>query len=489
MSENTALAVTGPSLEEAPLFDCTALRHAGRSPALPFRVRLADGQTLCVQRLLRVLPGKRLVGEALLADGRKVLAKLFVARGSRRHWRKEQRGIAALAGAGLPTPALVAAQALPGGGHALLTAYLEQAVSLAADWDVVRFLPPGDARAVSVLAPALRLLGRMHACGLVQNDLHLGNFLRCAEVVFVIDGDAVRALAPGRALTRRQALRNLAILLAQLPLAWDAHWLPLLKAYAGTSGVFPDLAALQAQVRRVRCWRLEDVLRKSVRECSLFSVRRCWTRFVAAKRAATGLLAAVLEDPDRAMRQGVLLKDGGSCTVVRLALAGGDVVIKRYNLKGFWHALSRLFRPSRAWHSWHAALRLAFLDIPTPEPLALIEERWGPLRRRAWLVSDYCPGIRLSRHLAADAEPAAAEAQALIGVFSRLGEARLSHGDLKASNLLWHDGQVVIIDLDAVRRHGLRCAWQRAWQRDRARLLRNWPPASVLHRWLEGHLP
>jgi hypothetical protein len=56
-----------------------SLQAAGRGPALPFRVALADGRQLSMQRLLRVLPGKRLVGEAEL-EGSRVLAKLFVGR-------------------------------------------------------------------------------------------------------------------------------------------------------------------------------------------------------------------------------------------------------------------------------------------------------------------------------------------------------------------------------------------------------------------------
>jgi hypothetical protein len=56
-----------------------------------------------MRRLLRVLPGKRLVGEAEI-DGCRVLAKLFVGRRSEKHWRHERTGLAALVAAGVPTP-------------------------------------------------------------------------------------------------------------------------------------------------------------------------------------------------------------------------------------------------------------------------------------------------------------------------------------------------------------------------------------------------
>lgn len=82
-----------------------------------------------------------------------------------------------------------------------------------------------------------------------------------------------------------------------------------------------------------------------------------------------------------------MLKDGGTCTVVRIDLEGLPVAVKRYNLKNTRHALSRAWRPSRAWQSWIEAQRLSYYGIPTPRPLAVVERRFGPLRGRAYLVT------------------------------------------------------------------------------------------------------
>ncbi len=57
---------------EIPLLQAAELRHQGRGPAVPFHVRGEDGTTITVLRLLRVLPGKRIVGEAQWR-GRRVL--------------------------------------------------------------------------------------------------------------------------------------------------------------------------------------------------------------------------------------------------------------------------------------------------------------------------------------------------------------------------------------------------------------------------------
>ena len=470
--------------------DAAALRAAGRDPATPFCLALADGGDVVVHRLLRVLPGKRIVGEGQWR-GRRVLVKLFVARGSARHGAQEKAGIEALRAAHLPTPELLLAGALAGGqGQVLLSAYLDGSQTLAEAWAPFASQPAGGAAALAILQPAWRMLGRMHAAGLVHEDPHLGNFLRCAGELLVIDGDAVRAVAPGKAPAERRLRSNLALLLAQLPMVWDGCRLELLAAYlAGRRRDSADLTGLQREVKQARASRLSDFLAKTLRDCSLFAVERRLFRFTAVQRDAAHELAPLLASPDAAVLGGTLLKDGRTCTVAKAEVGGRTVVIKRYNLKGLGHLLQRFWRPTRAWQSWRAGHRLRFLGLATPAPLALLEERVGPLRRRGFLISEFCPGANLLQLLSPDREPDAAVARALIVLFETLHALRISHGDLKASNLLWHEGRVVVIDLDALVQHRSAQAHARAWRRDRARLLRNWPASSALHRWLDANLP
>ncbi len=470
--------------------DVAALRAAGRVPATPFCLALADGGDVVVQRLLRVLPGKRIVGEGQW-QGSRVLVKLFVGRNSARHWAKEKAGIEALRQAGVPTPDLLLASSLAGGGEALLSVYLDGAQSLAEAWAPLAALPAGGAAALAVLQPALRMLGRMHAAGLVHDDPHLGNFLRVAGELFVVDGDAVRAVKPGEALPRLTA--NLALLLAQLPLVWDACRPELLAAYLAGGGFGgADPVRLQYAVKQARASRLKDFLAKTLRDCSQFAVERRMFRFTALRRDAAQDLAPLLASPDDLMPAGVLLKDGRTCTVAKVelnGLAGRTLVVKRYNLKGFGHLLQRFWRPTRAWHSWRAGHMLDFFGVATPAPLALVEERVGPLRRRGFLVNEFCPGANLLQFLVPDHEPDAEVARALIVLFGTLHALRISHGDFKATNLLWHDNRIFVIDLDALILHRSEQAHARAWRRDRERFLRNWPASSRLARWLDANLP
>ncbi|MCP5267983.1 MAG: hypothetical protein H6943_02975 [Zoogloeaceae bacterium] len=440
-----------------------------------------------MRRLLRVLPGKRIVGEAEYA-GLRVLAKLFIAVGSERHWQQEKAGVEALHEAGLPTPDIVCSSPFTGGGFALLTRFFPDAVSLIERWRDVACLPVAAPEALAVLKPVLEILARMHQSGLKQDDLHLGNFLCVDQSLLVIDGDSVQRV--GRPLSIEAAAGNLGMLLAQLPAAWDAQCAALLKSYVEANGIAGiRLDMLQAEINRVRAWRLKDFLAKSVRDCTLFEVSTSASKFSSVRRMSAGRLSGLLANLDNQLDKGLRLKSGNTCTVGRVASPDGDVVVKRYNLKNTAHALSRMWRPSRAWHSWREGHRLGLFGIATPLPLALVEERFGPLRRRAWLVNEYCPGESLAVHLSPDAVPPTAEAQAIASLFSTLHRLRISHGDLKATNLLWHAGQVWLIDLDACTQHRSDDAYRKAWRRDRARLLRNWPANSKLVAWLQEHLP
>lgn len=460
--------------------DAAQLRAAGRQPETPFSVLLADDSEIRIDRLLRVLPGKRVVGEGQW-HGQQVLAKLFIAEGSTQHAARERQGVQALQAASLPTPEFLQFSRLRAGGHAVLSEFLHGAKSLADEWDALQHLPPGHPRQKQCLQPAFALLGQMHAAGLIHADAHLSNFLRHDGRLYVIDGDAVQAVSGNE----RRLLGNLALLLAQLPVSWDVWQDELLGFYARASCHTDELKQAVWQARQKR---LRKFLAKTGRDCTRFLVRQGAGEWVVMQRAEAGWLSALLEQRDALVDDGQRYKDGGTCTVTRSDFAGHALVIKRYNIKNALHALSRAWRPSRAWHSWRAGHLLQHLGIATPEPLALCEERLGPLRRRAFLVNAFCPGKNLLEHLSPDAPPGEAEAFGLLGLFDALRAMQISHGDLKATNLLWHEGRIVVIDLDGMRQHTTPAGWQRAWRRDRSRFLANWPEDSALRRWLDEHL-
>ena len=176
------------------------LQQAGRAPALPLSLEL-DGEPLVMERLLRVLPGQRYVGLARWR-GRAVLAKLLVGGKAERHFQRELAGARLLAEQGLTTPTLLADGFAAGQGGWLLFDYLEGAESLWDAWRAVAREPLLSAAQQAVLGEALDAIGRLHARGLWQADLHLDNLLRHDGSLHVIDGGGVQVETAGHCRAR-----------------------------------------------------------------------------------------------------------------------------------------------------------------------------------------------------------------------------------------------------------------------------------------------
>lgn len=471
------------------------LKNSGRSPTLPLSLELADAAgpaQLQLLTLLRVLPGQRYVGAGVWR-GRPVLAKLLVGPKAARHFQRELQGVRLLAEQGLTTPLLLADGLQEGEGGWLLFEFLEGAQSLGDAWKQVEKLPVLADEQTAVLAEALGAIAQLHAKGLWQEDLHLDNLLRHNGKLHLIDGAGICVEEAGKPLSRQKVLENLGVFFAQLPKSLEPFTEELLVHYllSNAEHALP-LEALEKQVNKVRGWRLRDFLNKVGRECTLFSVQRGPFALRAIRREEEAAMLPVLAQADALLDQGHLYKTGGAASVGRVEAAGRALVVKRYNIKGLAHWLKRFWRPSRAWHSWREGNRLEFLGIATPRPLAVLEQRFLWLRRRAYLVTEYLSGPDIIERFAPfvdSGEAPESELLALDRLFAQLIRERISHGDLKGHNLFWQDDRWALIDLDSMCQHSSLSSFAPAFARDRARFMRNWPESSNLYQVIDRRLP
>ena len=471
------------------------LKTAGRLPALPLTVSLADAAgpaDLQLLSLLRVLPGQRYVGAGVWR-GRPVLAKLLVGTRAARHFQRELDGVRLLAAQGLTTPQLLADGLEEGEGGWLLFEFLERAESLGDTWTQVERQPVLSDGQGAVLAEALGAIGQMHRKGLWQEDLHLDNLLRQGGRLYLIDGGGICSETPGQPLSRQKVLENLGVFFAQLPKTLEPFTEELLVYYLLSNGEHAlPMEALQKQIDKVRQWRLKDYLVKVGRECTLFSVQRDAFGLRAIRREEEAAMLPVLEQADALLDQGHLYKTGGAASVGKVEVDGRTLVIKRYNIKGVAHWLKRFWRPSRAWHSWREGNRLAFLGIATPKPLAMLEKRYLWLRSRAYLITEYLPGPDIIERFAPYVERGDApesELAALDHLFAELIRERISHGDFKGHNLFWQGDRWALIDLDSMCQHSSVGSFAPAYARDRARFMRNWAESSALYQKINQRLP
>lgn len=434
--------------ELPPMFDVTVVSESG--PA-----------TLHCESLLRLLPGRRIVMRARL-DGVVVLAKLFVGPRAKVERQWEERGHAAFVRAGVATPPIVACGNLTGGGEALVFEFLDKAVPIS-EADLLQAIP---------------ILAQLHEHGVVQNDLHLGNLLRDARGLFLIDGGSVSGMGTDKPLAMRASIRNLALFLAQFGIRAEAKFVAAWHAYAVARSykrIDADGRALIEAVHRARRARVQAYLRKVLRDCSEFYAERRFDRFVVCDRASFDeSIAALIDDIDAQFERGVVIKAGNTATVARLYIDGTAFVIKRYNIKSWRHRLARLWRPTRAQGAWQNAHRLRLLGIPTFAPVALIEHRFGPLRGGAYLIMRDVDGIDLRERFSHD------HIHALVALFSDLVRAGLVHGDTKATNFIDRAGTIHLIDLDAMRAPLTSRGLRRGAAADLERFAANWPESATI---------
>lgn len=465
--------------------------EAERAPTL-LHLPQAGGEALHCEQVLRVVSGKRASYLGRWGD-RQVFIKLFFdTHGALRHWERERRGIEALAACGLPTPALLYAGPVPQPkGYVLVTEALLSAETLAEAWRRAAT----HARRIALLERMGATLAAQHEAGLLQRDPHLGNFLLSGERLYSIDasklGVGAQSLPSGR------ALANLALLLAQLEPRHDADAVAAFRAYARARDWAADeavLLQLRALIDGARHRRKQRFLRKIFRECTAYACRHTPTGlYVYDKRYATPGFTRLYQDPESAFAgEGTrFLKRGNTATVVATRVDGVDVVIKRYNVKGLWHGIRHTLKRTRASVSWRNAQLLRFYGIPTPQPIAFVEGRVGPLRRTSYFVSEYVEGVEGRQFFGSDGTaPAAKEAVAehMVAALATLARYRVRQGDLKATNVIICGETPYWVDLDAMRQYKVASLFQRAFERDLMRLRRNWEDRPELWRIFEQAL-
>ena len=198
------------------IVDSYYLSTSGRSPEMPFRVLLeTDNQNieLTCSRVLRILPGKRLVcsGEY---NGQDVVVKFFLdSRRAEKHCAREEKGIRALKEAGIKTSSLLFKGLLkPGCEPVLVFKMIDRAIDFTEAWKQVR----SDNGHSELLKQIVSIIADQHEAGLTHDDLHMGNFLLAGNDIYTIDGDAVNVRHKGRALSEVKSLGNLGLFFAQI---------------------------------------------------------------------------------------------------------------------------------------------------------------------------------------------------------------------------------------------------------------------------------
>ncbi|MBN1507460.1 MAG: hypothetical protein JW955_11470 [Sedimentisphaerales bacterium] len=158
----------------------------------------------------------------------------------------------------------------------------------------------------------------------------------------------------------------------------------------------------------------------------------------------------------------------------RVQWAGHDVVVRRYVYAGLFHSVGRIMKGSLARRAWNKGHRLLELGVPTPWPVACIDEYQGLLLCRSYLVTEHVDGRRIDELLKDPSVPSGVKRRVIrqvLKLIRRLNTHGIHHGDVRHTGVMCQDGRVVLTNLDGVAIHSLPWLHRRWWGRGVAGLL------------------
>jgi len=184
----------------------------------------------------------------------------------------------------------------------------------------------------------------------------------------------------------------------------------------------------------------------------------------------------ILLNPEELIRQGEIVKNDKSTTVVSFDFENQSYILKRFNARSKGHAVKRALRRTRAKNCWQMSSIFSESGINVAEPIALLEARHGLIKANSYFICIKLEGVELLDWLPKQQDEIQSNvANQVQKIFSIFKQKKLSHGDMKASNLMWSEEYqaVFMIDLDAAKYHRNPLFFNRAYRRDKRRFSRN----------------
>ena len=416
-------------------------------------------ESLLCKELLRYLPGKRKVFDAVWND-RDVIVKIFSDKfKAKRHLKREWTGLTNLKNRKLDAPEPLFYGRTENSDWAIVT---EKIADSSTALEILEYFDNYNQK-IEFLTMICKQLAKQHINGVLQKDLHMENFLLADNKIYTLDPGQITFFEGY--VPQNKCISQLAILTLYAP---DDNLISrniIRDEYFKSRGwelnnAIDALFHKQIKIQRNKAIKhaLKKCLRSSKRHIRIKTENHVavFDKSFYQKSEANEFINQL----DNFITQEHILKDGNTCFVSRLSWNNHDIVIKRYNHKGFFHSLRHSLKKSRARRVWLNAQKLGMLGIPTAKPLAYIEKKKGFLIWSSYLVTEYMEGSNLYNFLRDESLPEKTRSiitQQLKELLDKLAEHHITHGDLKHSNILITKNGPALTDLDSMRTH--RFSW------------------------------
>lgn len=455
------------------------LAHTHSSAHGPFQLTLTEQElpVLC-ETILRIVPKKRMVVSGTWND-QPVVVKLFhSSRHAKRHYDAEREGIESLLASGIPTPRILFHGPLfKGRAYVLVFEYITDAFNLDDLWQQ----KSSPEELIPILHAVTIELATQHVLGIMQHDLHFKNFLLKGNQVYTLDGGSIENFH--ELLPKKTSLEHLALFFSELGVGTEYLQKNLFQVYAQSRGwlVKPnDIRFLHAAIKKWNKKRRENYQKKIQRNCSAFAtIQKTTSSGMYDRHYLSPDFQAFLANPESAFAhpQMDVIKAGRGSTVIKINMAHETLVIKRHNIKNPLHWMRRTLRKTRARESWKLANTLRLFGVTTPKPIAFIEKTFLGFKSKSYFVMAHVEGQHLSdyfKNYRPDDAHFEKIAVRVLALFKNIAKLKMSHGDLKATNILIERDQPVLLDLDGMKEHKTQRKANQAYKRDMKRFMKNW---------------
>lgn len=468
------------------------LLHTTLATPVPFLLPLREQDPpIYCEQIIRSVPKKRLVVFGTWNE-QPVVAKIFYDSHAKSHSEYELEGVELLVSCGIPTPrVLLSTPIFKKHAYVLVFEQMTEAENLDEFWrnkaDTEEW--------ISVLHALTIELATQHVLGILQKDLHLKNFLLKGNQIYTLDGGTIDSF--GELLPKKESLDHLALLFSQLGVGTEELQHALFQTYTQARGWIvkrSETQFLYKAVKKCNMKRKKDYQKKIRRNCSAFAKK---TRFLSTamydREHYSADLLKFLTHPETAFSHPGLeiLKAGRSATIIKTQMADKTYVIKRYNMKNIWHWLRRTLRSTRAAESWRLANTLRLFGIATPKPIAFVEKRFLGLRSTSYLIMEYVDGPNLLQYFAhyqANDPRYEKVAERVMTLLKNIAKMQMSHGDLKATNILIENDQPLLIDLDGMKEYKKQSKANRIYKQEMKRFMQNWEAQPTVKALFEKFL-
>ena len=326
-------------------------------------------------RRLRAIAGRRSVFEGIY-EGRPVIVKRFEDIFGRFRCRREQRGLERLRRCGLAAPEVLLAGKDDKGHYVLVIEKIENAVDVL---DALKSAQSPQA-AESILLAIVSYVARMHRAGVVQLDLHSGNFLVSESEIYAID--AAKLKFRSKPISFDDSCRQLAMLLTGIPARFLEKEPELLRLYGRARGLnqtsdwYDRLQTLKARRRKAY---LPKALKKTLRNSKRF--------FVLNERNYRGVFLKEAFNAESARRLIELLenrKADDERTFI-LDFEGRQYKVMQFKPKDKLQALQWRLFGSPARRRWLDEWERFYIDPVIQPPVGILESSCVSFSLKQWI--------------------------------------------------------------------------------------------------------